>query len=404
MSRRVPSVLLASALALALTVTGCDRQSSRATLTLWHPWGGSELAGLKKTLKAFQEAHPDTEVVALQVPSDKLQDKYLRSTAANGGPDLVLGATDWVGKFAQSEVIMPLDQVVAKRDLARYLPVALDALRYRDRLYALPESLETVALYYNKRMITGAPPATLQDLFIRANSRGYWQGDYLLAYNTQFFFTAGYLFGMGGGLFGPKGDVALAGPGGENWLKLLHDLKKHPRIAAKSDYGRADSLFRDGKAAMTINGPWALGDYRQALGDSLGVAPLPMVEEGVPAVPFVGVKCVMFNPNSAETQRARALGLALALTGPEAAERMEREAGHIPALRNVKIRQGDRLEAFAQQARWGTPLPPSPEMKEVWAPMDEAIEKVMTDVAPPPQALTEARKVISAKIEAVRKQ
>ncbi|MBO9541836.1 extracellular solute-binding protein [bacterium] len=404
MSRRVSSVLMASALTLVLSVAGCDRQTSRTTLTLWHAWGGVELAGLKETLSSFRDAHPEVEVVALQVPSDKLQDKYLRSTAANGGPDLVLGATDWVGKFAQSEVILPLDQVVSSRDLSRYLPVALDALRYEGRLYALPESLETLALYYNKRLVTGAPPTTVQDLFTLANSRDYWQGDYLLAYNTQFFFTAGYLFGMGGGLFGPKGDVSLAGPGAEHWLGLLRDLKRHPRIAAKSDYGRADGLFRDGKAAMTINGPWALGGYRQVLGDALGVAPLPMVEEGVPAVPFVGVKCVMFNPNSHQKQRAHALELALALTGAEAAERMQRVAGHIPAQRGVKIPAGDRLEAFAQQARWGTPLPPSPEMKEVWAPMDEAIEKVLTDVAQPPRALAEAREVISAKIEAVRKQ
>ncbi|MNL57204.1 Cyclodextrin-binding protein precursor [compost metagenome] len=131
---------------------------------------------------------------------------------------------------------------------------------------------------------------------------------------------------------------------------------------------------------------------------------MPMVEEGVPAVPFVGVKCVMFNPNTAPSQRARAVELALALTGAEASERMRREAGHIPALRGAKIPEGDRLEAFAQQARWGAPLPPNPEMKEVWAPMDEAIEKVLTDVAQPPAALSAAREVISAKIEAVRKQ
>ncbi|HEY9900028.1 MAG TPA: extracellular solute-binding protein [Pantanalinema sp.] len=404
MSRRLPSVLMASALALALALVGCDRGAGRATITLWHAWGGIELAGLKETLSAFRDAHPDVEVVALQVPSDKLQDKYLRSTAANGGPDLVLGATDWVGKFAQSEVIMPLDAVVKQSDLSPYLGVALDALRYEGKLYALPESLETLALYYNKRLVTGQVPATVQDLFTLANSRDYYRGDYLLAYNTQFFFTAGYLFGMGGGLFDPKGGVALSGSGAERWLTLLRDLKRHPRIAAKSDYGRADGLFRDGKAAMTINGPWALGGYRQVLGDALGVAPMPMVEEGVPAVPFVGVKCVMFNPNTDPSQRSRALELALALTGAEASERMRREAGHIPALRGAKIPEGDRLEAFAQQARWGAPLPPNPEMKEVWAPMDEAIEKVLTDVAPPKAALSAAREVISAKIEAVRKQ
>lgn len=402
MSRRVPIALLAPLVGALVFSAGCDRGATGTTLTLWHPWGGAELAALKKVISHYQADHPGIEVVALQVPSDKLQDKYLRSTAANGGPDLVVGATDWVGKFAQSEVIAPLDGNVPKQALDRYLPVALHALRYEGHLYALPESMETLALYYNKSLLDGAPPATIQDLFVRANSHDYWRGDYLLAYNTQFFFSAGYLFGMGGSLLKPDGTVAINTPGALNWLKLLHDLKNHPRIAAKSDYGRADSLFRDGKAVMTINGPWALGDYQKVLGDKLGVTTLPMVEDKVPAVPFVGIKCLMVNPNSDAAGRRRAIDFATYLTNPESAKLMEHEAGHVPAVRDVAIPPGDALQAFAQQARWGTPLPPNPEMKEVWAPMDQTIEKVMTDAEPASQAVSEAQAIISAKIQAVR--
>lgn len=404
MFRRAKSLLVAPLLGVSLALAGCDQPSAQTTLTLWHPWGGAELSALKKAIGQYRLLHPETEVVALQVPSDKLQDKYLRSTAANGGPEMVVGFTDWVGKFAQSEVIAPLDDQAPKALTDRYLPLALSALRYQGKLYALPESMETLALYYNKDMVTGKPPGTLQELFVQANSRDYWKGDYYLAYNTQFFFTAGYLFGMGGSLLKPDGTVKLDTPGAQSWMKFLKDLKTHPYIAAKSDYGRADSLFRDGKAAMTINGPWALGDYQKVLGDKLGVATLPMVEDKVPAVPFVGIKCLMFNPNSSKPQRERAIAFASFLATPEVALMFEQEAGHIPAVRDVAIPAGDMLQAFAEQARWGTPMPPNPEMKEVWAPMDQAIEKVMTDAAPPATAIKDAQQIISAKIEAVRNQ
>lgn len=390
-------------LGVMLSLTGCDQPSAQSTVTLWHPWGGAELSALKKAIARYQKGHPGTEVVALQVPSDKLQDKYLRSTAANGGPDLVVGFTDWVGKFAQSEVIAPLDAVVPKELTDRYVPVALAALRYDGKLYALPESMETLALYYNKDLVQ-KPPSTIQELFVQANSRDYWKGDYFLAYNTQFFFTAGYLFGMGGSLLQPDGTVRLDTPGAQSWMKFIKDLKAHPYIAAKSDYGRADSLFRDGKAAMTVNGPWALGDYQKVLGDKLGVATLPMVEDKVPAVPFVGIKCLMFNPNSSDPARKRAVEFASFMASAETALLFEQEAGHIPAVRDVQIPEGDLLQAFAEQARWGTPMPPNPEMKEVWAPMDQAIEKVMTDTAPASEAIRDAQKIISAKIEAVRNQ
>lgn len=384
--------------------TGCDRATSGSTLTLWHPWGGAELQALKKAIRRYQQAHPGTEVVALQVPSDKLQDKYLRSSAANGGPDLVIGPVDWIGKLAQSEVIAPVEADLPSAQLARYLPVSLAALRYRNHLYALPESMETVALYYNKRLMVGEPPATLQELFVRANSTDYWHGDYLFAYNTQFFFTAGYLFGMGGSLLAQDGGAQLDTPGARNWLRFLHDLKVHPKIAAKSDYGRADALFRDGKAAMTVNGPWALGDYQKALGKDLGIALLPKVSETQGPRPFVGVKCFMFNPNSKGQARKRAIAFASFMTSRETATLMQREAGHIPAVRDVVLSAGDPLEVFARQARTGTPLPPNPEMKEVWAPMDQAIEKVMTEAASPDAAIVDAQKVIAAKITAVRQQ
>lgn len=401
--RKTLRLTLAAALLIAL-LAGCSTAGQTKTITLWHPWGGAELAALKASIKAYQAKHPDTEVIALQVPSDRLQDKYLRSAAANGGPDLLIGATDWIGRFALSEVLEPLDGLIPAPQLQRYQNVALSALRFQGKLYALPESLETVALYYNKAMLPSGPPRTVQDLFIRANSRDYWNGDYLLAFNTQFYFSAGYLFGAGGKLLDGDGQVRVDSPGAVRWLDLLKAMREHPRVAAKSDYGYADALFRERKAAMTINGPWALGDYQQVLGDDLGVAPLPMVEDMVPAMPFVGIKCLMFNPNSTGERRERALDFANFFTSRENAEHMLEEAGHVPAVKGIPVAEDSPLGAFERQALWGKPLPPDPEMKEVWTPMDKAIEEVLTGVKPSNQAIADAQSLIQAKIEAVRKQ
>ena len=52
----------------------------------------------------------------------------------------------------------------------------------------------------------------------------------------------------------------------------------------------ADGLapFSEGNMAAVTNGNWAMGDYQTALGDKLGVAPLPAGPSG-PATPFLGV-------------------------------------------------------------------------------------------------------------------
>jgi maltose-binding protein MalE len=105
---------------------------------------------------------------------------------------------------------------------------------------------------------------------------------------------------------------------------------------------------------MTVNGPWALGDYRKALGAELGTTTLPMVEDGVPAVPFVGVKCFMFNPNSGPAARERAVAFATYMTSPEIARSIWTQ----PHLGGAG-RPGPRGDsAPSPQARWARPCPP----------------------------------------------
>jgi len=63
-------------------------------------------------------------------------------------------------------------------------------------------------------------------------------------------------------------------------LQFMADLKFKDAVMPKdADYNAADGLFKDGKAAMIINGDWSLGGYTdpKALGDKLGVAPIPQI-------------------------------------------------------------------------------------------------------------------------------
>ena len=46
------------------------------------------------------------------------------------------------------------------------------------------------------------------------------------------------------------------------------------RYRFSTDGGQADSLFKEARADMIINGPWVLGDYRTSLGDDLPDQPV----------------------------------------------------------------------------------------------------------------------------------
>ncbi len=134
------------------------------SLTLWHGWTGAEADTLNdQIIPAWEAANPGVSISVLAVPFDQLKNKYQTEVATGGGPDLLIGPADWVGELAGAELIRPLDDLVSAETLGQYVPSAVDALRYTDgSLYGLPESIETVALYYNTDLVPTAPTTTAE--------------------------------------------------------------------------------------------------------------------------------------------------------------------------------------------------------------------------------------------------
>src|SRR5258706_446368 len=91
-------------------------------------------------------------------------------------------------------------------------------------------------------------------------------------------------------------------------------------------HGRAGRAFprRDGRAAITINGPWFTGEI--APGVPFAVAPLPIVSEtGLPAAPLVNMEAVMLAARA--RQPAAAIAFAEWLASTEAS-RIRAVEGH----------------------------------------------------------------------------
>lgn len=395
----------AAALLAALTVASCAQADTSHTLVLWHAWGGAELKALKALIASYETSHPGIEVMALPVPYDKLKDKYLRSASGNGGPDLLIGDADWSGKFSPSGLVLRTDELFTPAELDRFYPSALASLRQDGKLYAIPESRETLALYYNKKLLP-QPPRTLGEMFKDAAQVTAQHGPdtYGLVYNATFYSLMGYFFGSGGKLFDDAGHVAVNSDSGVKTFELLSRIAGAKGMLASPEYSKADSLYKEGKAAMIVNGPWALGDYRDRLKDDLGVATLPTLDDGRPAASWVGVKCMMFNSNSDANHRQMAKDFALYLTTPASQRTLSEIAGHVPSVKGVPLQPGSPLAVFQAQAEVGTPVSIKPEVSMVWDPMDKAVREVLQGNATPAKAVEHAQDVITEKIAAVRAQ
>jgi arabinogalactan oligomer/maltooligosaccharide transport system substrate-binding protein len=128
--------------------------------------------------------------------------------------------------------------------------------------------------------------------------------------------------------------IADQGTGVADAMTYLNDLYQ---IAKTNGWPKTDSdglaPFREGKIVAITNGNWAMGDYRNALGTNLAVAPLPAGPSGV-ATPLLGVDGYYINPNS--QVKDAAIQVALYLTGAKS-EALMMKAGHVPAVTTANV-------------------------------------------------------------------
>ena len=164
-------------------------------------------------------------------------------------------------------------------------------------------------------------------------------------------------------------------------------------MPAGVDYGIADTLFKEGRAAMIINGPWSVADYVKA-GVDYGYATLPTVQaSGKAASPFVGVKTLMLGAYSANP--ALAVDVMKFFSNQANQTNMVLTTREIPAnklaLADPKVQAIPDIAGFGAQVKNGVPLPNTPFMSALWDPVAKALEAVWTGKQSVDDALRDAQ-------------
>ena len=114
-----------AAVFLAATLVPALAQDDAATdlsgeLVFWHGLGTEAPLVTEQLLPAWNQRYPDVSVEVLSVPFDQLQNKYNTEASAGGGPDLLLGPSDWVGQYVEAEIVRPIDQLAGEDFRAGY--------------------------------------------------------------------------------------------------------------------------------------------------------------------------------------------------------------------------------------------------------------------------------------------
>ena len=264
-------------------------------------------------------------------------------------------------------------------------------------------------LLYNKDLVETPPTNT--DELIEMGQELTTGDQYGLVFNqTEPFWLVPWLGGFGGKVFAEDGKTpTLNTPEMVNTLQFLYDIKyTTPIIPPESDYDGADTLFKEGKAAMIINGDWSLGAYKDALGDKLGVARIPEVVGGEWPHPYTSGVYFML-PVSLEEDEAKmeaVVDFIEFVTGANNQALMVAKLNRLPALKaaldDPLIANDPILKGSADQMVVGTPMPTVSEMRCNWDAMKPEMQAVLADTKSPEDAaaaMQEAAEACIAKLE-----
>ena len=344
--------------------------------------------------------------VTVQTVANELQSNFITANQAGNGPDVVLGAHDWIGNLVQNGSILPIALSAEAR--ANYTDIALRAVTYEGQTYAAPYAVECVSLFVNKDLTQVTAPATIEELVAAGRAAGTdvvlslpvgEKGD---AYNMEPIYTAGggYLFGKDANGDYLAGDLGVGGEGSIAAAKKIGALGADGVLRNSITGDNAISLFTGGKAPYLVSGPWALGDIKKA-GINYTIAKIPGFGdiEGSTATPFAGVNC--FYVASKGEHRAFAETLVADVARDSSfAEAMFPLNELPPAQKDLvdKLKSSNPdMVTISEFAAAADPMPAIPAMSAVWQPLGLAQANIVKG-ADPEQTMRSAGEEIKRNI------
>jgi len=369
-------------------------------------WTSEAQVPILKKLADQYKAKYGVQVDVIQVNFGDIKSKFLTAAPAGEGPDIIVGAHDWVGELVVNGLLEPINLP----EKEKYFPAPLQGFTYNGKVYGVPYAFDGPALMYNKDYVQN-PPKTFDELIALAKKIEKDYGGEVRGFiydYKNFYFSSFAFFGMGGYVFGTDKtgkinvkDVGLANAGAIEGLKLIKKLVDEKILTPGDNYNTMDGLFKDGLAAMIINGPWAVPGYKQA-GINFDVAPIPDLPGGKKPKPFFGAQGFMVNAKSKNKLFALDF-LTKFIATKDIMYQIWQADPRCPSRTDVNelVMAKDPLtKKFADfLGKYGLPMPNVPEMAAVWGAMGDALAKALDQGVPAEKALADAVAQIKAQIK-----
>ncbi len=367
--------VVGTAVALTATLTGCAGSSDpegsggsggKTTITFSYLWTGAEAAALEKIIKDFNASQ--SRIVVKGVSNPDAQKQLASMSSGSGSFDISDNFGSNVGAWAAKGILAPLDDLLKDTDTADFAPAAMAQMRHKGKTYAVPISVHTLQLVYNKKMLAEAgvePPKTTDELaaavakLTKVGPGGditrLGLGNPSLMNSLT---TLGFAFG---GTWDGQDPAAPAPtpsqPGNLAALKFWQDTitskygadKVAKFVAGWGQYMSPQDPFYAGKVAMIMDGEWqAVSIQKNAKDLEWGVTSIPVAEPALEGTTQLTASTLFIPANSRHKEEAAAF--LKHLSGKDAMREFNLALGNLPA--RTSLLDDPAFKAIPQFSAW----------------------------------------------------
>ena len=342
-------------------------------------------------------AETGLNVKIVEVAEDVFRTSVNQVIPTGEGPDVFVGAHDWVGEMVANGIVAPIELGASEAD---YNPIAIEAVSIGSTRYGLPYAVENVGLRRNTDRVPEAP-ATFADLETTALALRddgtisvplAVQGEGGAPYHYYPMYTS-----FGAEVFGVNDDgsydttqVGLDAPEGLAASEAFAGWYDTGLLSQDVTYDIMIESFSSGDAPFAITGPWAVPQITENNPD------LNFVIEPIPAAgdqeskPFIGAQAFYISAFSENQALAQTFLLDYVNT-PDAMADLFAAQPRAPAYTPTfdEVSDDPVLAGFGAAGTNGEPLPNIPEMGAVFTPWSDAYVAI-SQGTDGPQAFTDA--------------
>lgn len=346
-------------------------------------WTDDARAALLQDIGDQFAADNGLTVAVQQLDFGRIRDDLVTQGPAGEGPDVIVGAHDWLGKLVTNGAVAPLELGEASGD---YEPIAIEALTYDGQVYGLPYAIENIALFRNTELAPEAPVDW--DDMIATGQALVDAGDADLPLALQVgpdgdpFHFYPLQRSFGGGVFArtddgyDAGELLIDSEGSLAFGDALAEWTDAGVIDPDVTFDIAQETFASGRAPYAITGPWNVEPFTEA-GIDFSVEEIPS-PGGEPASPFVGVQAFMVSAFAENPLVANDFVLNY-LNDADVMRELYETGQRPPALTSLAEEVSDDpiIAGFGAVGADGDPLPAIPAMDAVWSEWGAAERDIM---------------------------